>query len=242
MPSPILVTFKVRGDTAANWAAVNPVLADREIGFDKTNKTIKVGDGATAWNSLAGISVALSDDSVTNAKLANMAQATIKGRQAGSGTGDPEDLTATQARTALGLGTSATVDTGTSGATIPLLNAANTFSASQTLTGLTVSMTGSAFATIKDSDSAGSAAVAFLEFRDSANARSGYVGKGNAANSDLYVQAESGYKVRIGANGGTVIVIPGILGNYASDVAAAAGGVAIGEMYRNGSALMIRVA
>lgn len=31
------------------------------------------------------------------------------------------------------------------------------------------------------------------------------------------------------------------LGNYASDVAAAAGGVAIGGMYRNGGALMVRV-
>lgn len=43
----------------------------------------------------------LADDSVTNAKLANMAQATIKGRAAGAGTGDPTDLTATQVRTIL---------------------------------------------------------------------------------------------------------------------------------------------
>jgi hypothetical protein len=40
--------------------------------------------------------------------------------------------TASGARTNLGLGTSATVNTGTSGATIPLLNAANTFGALQT--------------------------------------------------------------------------------------------------------------
>lgn len=32
------------------------------------------------------------------------------------------------------------------------------------------------------------------------------------------------------------------LGNYANDAAAAAGGVAIGGLYRNGSILMIRVA
>jgi hypothetical protein len=37
------------------------------------------------------------DDSITNAKLANMAQATIKGRASGAGTGDPTDLTGTQA-------------------------------------------------------------------------------------------------------------------------------------------------
>jgi hypothetical protein len=46
-------------------------------------------------------STTIANDTVTNAKLANMAEATIKGRQAASGTGDPEDLTATQARTIL---------------------------------------------------------------------------------------------------------------------------------------------
>ena len=43
-----------------------------------------------------------------------------------------DDANASAQRTTLGLGTSATVNTGTSGATIPLLNAANTWSAAQT--------------------------------------------------------------------------------------------------------------
>lgn len=42
----------------------------------------------------------IEDDAVTNAKAANMAQDTIKGR-ATAGTGDPEDLTATQVRAIL---------------------------------------------------------------------------------------------------------------------------------------------
>lgn len=42
-----------RRDTAANWASNNPTLADGEIGYDTTNKLLKVGDGATAWNTLA---------------------------------------------------------------------------------------------------------------------------------------------------------------------------------------------
>lgn len=39
----------------------------------------------------------IDDGAVTNAKAADMAQSTIKGRAAGAGTGDPTDLTATQA-------------------------------------------------------------------------------------------------------------------------------------------------
>lgn len=38
----------------------------------------------------------LADDSVTNAKLADMAQSRVKGRAEGAGTGDPTDLTPTQ--------------------------------------------------------------------------------------------------------------------------------------------------
>lgn len=38
----------------------------------------------------------ISNDSITNAKLSNMTQATIKGRANGSGTGDPQDLSASQ--------------------------------------------------------------------------------------------------------------------------------------------------
>ncbi len=46
-------------------------------------------------------------DAITNAKMANMATTTIKGRVT-AGTGDPEDLSASQARTVLGLATVAT--------------------------------------------------------------------------------------------------------------------------------------
>lgn len=43
----------------------------------------------------------IANDAVTNPKLANMAQATFKGRQNAAGTGDPEDLTPAQATTIL---------------------------------------------------------------------------------------------------------------------------------------------
>jgi hypothetical protein len=44
--------FKIRRDTSANWSSNNPTLADGELGLDKTNTYLKVGDGSTAWNSL----------------------------------------------------------------------------------------------------------------------------------------------------------------------------------------------
>jgi hypothetical protein len=49
----------------------------------------------------------IANDAVTNAKAANMVTGTIKGRIAG-GTGDPEDLTAAQARTLLNVADGAT--------------------------------------------------------------------------------------------------------------------------------------
>ena len=45
----------------------------------------------------------IGDDAVSNAKLANMAQATFKMRAAGAGTGDPIDGTPSQAKTALAI-------------------------------------------------------------------------------------------------------------------------------------------
>lgn len=54
--------------------------------------TTNLADGAVT-------TVKVADDAITNAKAANMAQSTIKGRASGAGTGDPTDLTATQAAT-----------------------------------------------------------------------------------------------------------------------------------------------
>lgn len=45
--------IQFRRDTSANWASTNPTLAQGEIGLDLTTSQYKIGDGATAWNSLA---------------------------------------------------------------------------------------------------------------------------------------------------------------------------------------------
>jgi hypothetical protein len=53
MATPILVTFRLRRDTAANWTAANPVLKLGEPGLETDTRKVKYGDGATAWNALA---------------------------------------------------------------------------------------------------------------------------------------------------------------------------------------------
>lgn len=69
---------------------------DTSTGATGTLKKRNAAD--TGWDTLINLDApVVADDAVTNAKLANMAQATIKGRASGAGTGDPTDLTATQA-------------------------------------------------------------------------------------------------------------------------------------------------
>ena len=45
--------IQLRRDTAANWTSVNPTLASGEIGFETDTKYFKIGNGSTAWTSLA---------------------------------------------------------------------------------------------------------------------------------------------------------------------------------------------
>lgn len=47
-----MTQIQLRRDTANNWQTANPILAQGEVGIDLTNKLIKIGDGATAWNDL----------------------------------------------------------------------------------------------------------------------------------------------------------------------------------------------
>jgi hypothetical protein len=65
--------------------------------YDTDLDEVYKGDGSTAGGVIVG-GASLADNSVTNAKLADMAQDRIKGRIS-SGSGDPEDLTAANVRT-----------------------------------------------------------------------------------------------------------------------------------------------
>lgn len=67
--------------------------------------TIVDGDKGDITTSGSGVTWTVDNDAITNAKLANVATATFKGRTT-AGTGDPEDLTVAQAKTLLAIGTS----------------------------------------------------------------------------------------------------------------------------------------
>lgn len=47
------VQIQLRRDTAANWTAANPTLAQGEVGLETDTGRYKIGDGSTSWNSLA---------------------------------------------------------------------------------------------------------------------------------------------------------------------------------------------
>jgi len=46
------IKLQMRGDTAAEWALINPVLAEREFAIETDTHRMKIGDGTTPWNSL----------------------------------------------------------------------------------------------------------------------------------------------------------------------------------------------
>ena len=61
--------IQLRNDTAANWAAVNPVLLKGEIGIEIDTRKIKIGDGIAAWENLKYVSddIVVSETNPTDA-------------------------------------------------------------------------------------------------------------------------------------------------------------------------------
>ncbi len=72
---PVKDTIQSRRGSSAQWSAANPILADGEIGYDSTTKQMKVGDGVTAWNSLA-----YSDISATNLTTGTLPDARLSAK------------------------------------------------------------------------------------------------------------------------------------------------------------------
>lgn len=71
----VITRIQLRHDTAANWTIVNPILLVGEVGIETDTLKQKVGDGSTAWNSLAyAIDMSTKQDTLvsgTNIKTIN---------------------------------------------------------------------------------------------------------------------------------------------------------------------------
>ena len=65
------VKIQFRRDTAAAWTAANPVLAAGELGLETDTTYYKIGNGSTAWTSLAygSIQGVPANNSVTSAMI-----------------------------------------------------------------------------------------------------------------------------------------------------------------------------
>jgi hypothetical protein len=106
------VTFSSTVALGASATATTPTSSDNSTAVATTayvkaqnyltaNQTVTLSGDATGSGTTA-ITVTVANDAITNAKLANMATATIKGRTS-AGTGDPEDLTASDVKTLLAI-------------------------------------------------------------------------------------------------------------------------------------------
>ena len=52
---PRQTNIKIRRGTDTSWSQENPVLDEGELGWDKTNNKIKIGDGIAEWSSLNSV-------------------------------------------------------------------------------------------------------------------------------------------------------------------------------------------
>ena len=107
--------IQLRRDGAQQWANVNPILAQGELGIEIDTSRIKIGDGVTAWNSLryerpletesntsntlvkrdadgnfeaGSITASLIGNAATATRLANARQIQLGGDMSGAGTFD----------------------------------------------------------------------------------------------------------------------------------------------------------
>lgn len=154
-------------------------------------------------------------------------------------------------RTNLGLGTSATVNTGTSGATIPLLNAANTWSANQTLSvlgniGLTVQTTSSAGAAQLVTADNGSGTIGIISYGTGHTGTT--MGISNASLSNILTNsaalvigtAAGGGNFTLGTNNTAQLLLTSGGGVSTSGVSGGdkgAGTINAGTLYQSGTAL-----
>lgn len=77
--------LQIRRDSAADWTSANPTLKEGELGWETDTGLLKIGDGSTAWTSLAYFSnytiackaYLASDQTANNATLYKITMDTV---------------------------------------------------------------------------------------------------------------------------------------------------------------------
>lgn len=183
--------------TSAGRALVD----DADAAAQRTTLGVAIGTNVQAYDaglqSIAGLTT-LADRSIYTTASDTYAVYTLTA----AGRAILDDADASAQRTTLGLGTSATVNTGTSGATIPLLSTANTWTTTQTFSGavvingaseaLLLSSTTSPYIRIRDTTNT---TDLFLQSTDTA------VNVGSASNHDMWFYSNNLQRGRLTAAG-----------------------------------------
>ena len=147
--------IQIRRDTASNWTSANPILAQGELGAETDTSKIKIGDGTTAWSSLAYLIDA--GDYLTSAAIGSTVQAYDA---------DTAKLDVAQTFTAAQTMTALKETKVAMGANNIDLSAGNyftyTLSGAQTLTVSNVASSGSVSAFVLEVTNGGSAALSYF--------------------------------------------------------------------------------
>lgn len=76
----VITQIQFRRGTAAQWSATNPVLAAGELGYETDTGNFKIGNGTTAWNSLAILNgITASTTATFTNKTINLSSNTLTG-------------------------------------------------------------------------------------------------------------------------------------------------------------------
>lgn len=141
-----------------------------------------------------------------------------------------DDADAAAQRTTLGLGTAATVNTGTSGATIPLLSGSNTWGAQQVVPAFRVDAA-NPLVTLRDTNSTGTAATGGFDFYDQTNASVARIAR-PFGDGNLWIENVGGTIYIARALGGSVVATfnsngANVAGNIMLNTTALGGGTGV---------------
>lgn len=85
--------IQLRRDTSANWASIDPILAEGEMGVDTTLNKIKIGNGVTVWSLLPFYNPGASGALLAANNLSDLIDNTTARSNLGLGTAAVQDTT-----------------------------------------------------------------------------------------------------------------------------------------------------